>query len=213
MCRLESIYGSILGIFSICGPEDAFNKVLSNSLYRRLLFEITSLDLWKKNEVKHFTLLSLLSILASIISHIPECQKILIRKNNRIIHVIHPYSKIIKNESKVNSLKYNYLSLIPSIFIGKIEDIKNNYETKLIKKISNYLNKINSCGNNSIKKMTLSGSTGNLKINSSIISTFLDILSDKKKKKEIKKKILLLRYVNLLSIKLEPLVRQTTTEL
>merc|ERR1712187_405998 len=84
-CRLECIYGSILGILSIFGPEDALNKMLSNSLYRRLLFEITSLDLWKKNEVKHFALLSLLSVLASIISHIYECQNTLIRKNKGLI--------------------------------------------------------------------------------------------------------------------------------
>merc|ERR1711920_780715 len=103
-CRLESVYGSILGIFSICGPEAALNKMLSNSLYRRLLFETIYLSLWKKNEVKHFALLSLLSVLTSIISHIFECQNILIRKNKGLINIIHPYFKINKIESKINSL-------------------------------------------------------------------------------------------------------------
>merc|ERR1712187_452707 len=187
-CRLEPVYGSILGIFSICGPEAALNKMLSNSLYRRLLFETTYLDLWKKNEVKYFALLSLLSVLASIISYIYECQNTLIRKNKGLISTINPYFKVNKIESKIDSLKYNYSRFLLSVFIG---DIKNSSVTKMIKKSLNNFNRINSYRNSTIKKIILTG--------------FTEILSEK-----INKTILLLQYVNLLSNKLEPLVRQTT---
>merc|ERR1712113_1352915 len=182
-CRLESVYGSILGIFSICGPETALNKMLSNFLYRRLFFETTYLDLWKKNEVKHFALLSLLSVQASIISHTFECQNLLIRKNKGLINTINPYFKTNKIESKIDSLKYNYSRFLPPVFIG---DIENSSFTKMIKKSLINFNKINSYRNSTIKKITLTG--------------FIETSSEK-----IKKTTLLLRYVNLLSNKPEPL--------
>merc|ERR1712113_178069 len=141
-------------------------------------------DLWKKNEVKHFALLSLLSVLASTISHIYECQNTLIRKNKGLISTINPHFKVNKIESKINSLKYNYSRLLPSVFIG---DIENSSVTKMIKKSLNNFNKVNSYRNSTIKKIILTGFT-----------------------EKTKKTTLLLRYVNLLSNKLDPLVRQTT---